>query len=87
MDKIFFGGIVKKQNQKGGTYYLMSVWCPASYNKIEEQKDNYYYIVDEGVYEAFKTLEMNTDISNLVDIKLTANSTKLVFNNKEYSQR
>ena len=87
MDKLFFGGIIEKTNQKGGKYYLLNVWCPSSYNGIEGQKDNFYYILDEEAFTILKSVEENSDISDIAEIKLTANSTKLILNNKEYAQR
>ena len=85
MNKIYFGGITEKTNQKGGKYYLMNVWCEASYNGIEGQKDNYYYIVDEKVYESMKNLKRDSELD--AEIEVAENSTKLVLNSKKYNQR
>lgn len=87
MNKLFFGGIIKKTSQKGKEYYLLNVWCPASYHGIEGQKDNFYYIVDDEAVNVLKNVENDADISNIAEIKVTDYSTKIVINGKEYSQR
>lgn len=85
MNKIYLGGITEKTNQKGDKYYLMNVWCNASYNGIEGQRDNYYYIVDVEAYEAVKNIERDCEIN--AEIEVTENSTKLILNGKKYNQR